>query len=76
MRIIRDKLTWFVLIMIGAAAIIFGFFVPTGEGEQGFGWTHFNGFFAILGFIGCIAIIYVAKWLGHYWLQRKEDYYD
>jgi hypothetical protein len=57
-------------------AIAVGFFIPAGDDEHGFWWSHIPVFFAVLGFIGCIAIIYIAKWLGHYWLQRKEDYYD
>jgi hypothetical protein len=43
---------------------------------HGFAWSNILGFFALFGFIGCIAIILISKWLGHHWLQRKEDYYD
>jgi len=39
-------------------------------------WSHIAGFFSLFGFIGCLAIVAVAKLLGHYWLQRKEDYYN
>jgi len=38
-------------------------------------WSHVPGFFSIFGFLGCLGIIGFAKLLGHYWLQRKEDYY-
>ena len=41
-----------------------------------FPWSHIAGFFSLFGFIGCLAIVAVAKLLGHYWLQRKEDYYN
>ena len=41
-----------------------------------FPWSHVVGFFSLFGFIGCLAIIGVAKFIGHYWLQREEDYYD
>lgn len=37
---------------------------------------HFPGLFALFGFIFCVIIVVVSKWLGHYWLQRKEGYYD
>lgn len=33
-------------------------------------------FFAFYGFVGCVVIIYVSKWIGKYWLQRPEDYYE
>jgi hypothetical protein len=47
------------------------------SGDHGdFAWSNISGFFALFGLIGCVAIIIISKWLGHYWLQRKEDYYD
>ena len=39
-------------------------------------WAHIPAFFAVFGFIACIVIVIVSKFLGHHWLQRKEDYYD
>jgi hypothetical protein len=39
-------------------------------------WVHIPGFFAVFGFISCVVIIVVSKYIGHHWLQRKEDYYD
>jgi len=70
------KRVWSILILMGAAAMLAGFLIPSGEEEYGFSWTHFNGFYALLGYIGCVVMIYIAKWLGRYWLQKKEDYYD
>jgi hypothetical protein len=71
-----NKFTWLILGLMAIVAIALGFFVHPAEAEQGFWFTHIWGFFAVLGFIGCVAMIFIAKWLGHYWLQRKEDYYD
>ena len=39
-------------------------------------WQQISGFFAIFGLIFCIVIVIASKFLGHLWLQRKEDYYD
>lgn len=72
----RLKLIWWILALMGVIAVAIGFLIPSGEGEHGLSWTHFNGFYALLGFIGCVGMIYIAKWLGRYWLQKKEDYYD
>lgn len=72
----RINYIWPILISLAVIIVVVGFFIPSGEGEHGFYGSNINGFFAALGFVGCIAIIYIAKWLGHYWLQRKEDYYD
>lgn len=41
-----------------------------------FAWYGVPGFFALFGLIGCVTIVFISKWLGHYWLQRKDDYYD
>lgn len=46
------------------------------EGRHGFWWNSLWGFFALFGFIGCVLLVLVSKWLGHYWLQRKDDHYD
>lgn len=47
------------------------------RGSHGdFIWYSIFGFFALFGLIGCIALVLISKWLGHYWLQRKENYYD
>lgn len=37
---------------------------------------HIPGFFALFGFISCVAIVVIAKLIGRYWLQRKGNYYD
>ena len=34
------------------------------------------GFWSLFGFISCVLIIVVSKWLGQHWLVRDEDYYD
>ncbi len=34
------------------------------------------GFWAIFGFVGCVAIILVSKWFGHTGIMTREDYYD
>jgi hypothetical protein len=31
------------------------------------------GAVTVLGFVGCVLIIVVSKWLGKVWLQRPED---
>ena len=67
-------------LMIFVAALILSFAVDFllsgGEGHGGFPWSRILGFFALFGFMSCVAIIVISKFLGHRWLQRKEDYYD
>ena len=38
--------------------------------------AEFPIFHAIYGFIACVLIILVSKFIGHIWLMTEEDYYD
>lgn len=38
--------------------------------------AEFPAFHAIYGFIACVLIILVSKFIGHLWLMKEEDYYD
>jgi len=38
--------------------------------------AEFPMFHAIYGFVGCIVMVFVVKFLGHHWLMKEEDYYD
>lgn len=51
-----------------------GFFIP--EGEIHGWWGAIPGFFALFGFIGCVLLIVIAKFLGGLFLYQREDYYD
>ncbi len=52
------------------------FLLPGSEGHNGFWWSHIWGFFALFGFVCCVVIVVTSKLVGHYWLQRREDYYE
>jgi hypothetical protein len=41
-----------------------------------FSWQSLPIFPALYGFVGCVIIILGSKALGHFWLIRKEDYYE
>ncbi len=41
-----------------------------------FKFENLAGFGALYGFISCALIIIVSKLLGHFFLMKKEDYYD
>ncbi|MGE5254828.1 MAG: hypothetical protein ACM3N7_12745 [Planctomycetaceae bacterium] len=53
---------------------ILGFVFPNPHPH--FWWQYLPVFDAAFGFLGCLLIILLAKTLGHFWLQKKEDYYD
>ncbi|MFN2355135.1 MAG: hypothetical protein ABR512_11495 [Desulfopila sp.] len=38
-------------------------------------WEGLLGFYAIYGFVGCVVLVQIAKWMRTF-LMRDEDYYD
>lgn len=57
-----------------AVVFIADFFVPREHAE--FLWDKIPGWGALYGFISCVILIVVSKFIGHVWLMKKEDYYD
>lgn len=45
-------------------------------GHGHFSFEALPAFGSIFGFITCVLIILVSKFIGHLWLMKKEDYYD
>jgi hypothetical protein len=56
--------------------VLLDLFLAGREGHVESPWSGIIGFFLLFGFFGCLALIVVAKLLGHHWLQRREEYYD
>ena len=68
------------VLVIVSAALVFSLateavFLPA-EGHDEFWWSRVYGFFSVLGLLGSLATILLAKFLGELWLQREEDYYN
>ena len=71
------KRIWFLAFaVLLILSIIADLLLESGQGHGEFPWSGIPGFFALFGLISCIAIILISKFLGHHWLQRREDYYD
>lgn len=64
------KIGYFLLV----ASVVAGFFIPREHVEHF--WEKIPGFHAVYGFVACVAIIVVSKFLGKHWLMKREDYYD
>lgn len=67
------------LVILAAGAWILSVAVKVffgGRGQAEFWWSHIAGFFSLYGFVGCLATIWIAKFLGAMWLERRETYYD
>lgn len=67
------RVLWILLGLTLVASVVADFVGPSKEVSHV--WDY-KAFFALYGFLGCVVIVYVSKWLGKHWLQRPEDYYD
>ena len=54
--------------------IVVDFIIP--RHEIHFFGDKVPGFWSLFGFIACVLIIIVSKWIGHLGLMQDENYYD
>ena len=65
-----------VLLLVSIVVVCFlGFLIPS-ELEPHYIWEKIPVFEAIFGLVGCIVLIIFSKILGHYLLEKQENYYD
>ncbi len=64
---------WLGFIIVLALTIVAEIFFPNSHGH--FTFDEYISFHAIFGFIACVAIVFVSKFLGIF-LKRKENYYQ
>jgi uncharacterized membrane protein YhaH (DUF805 family) len=44
--------------------------------HEDFGWAEWLGFYAVYGFLACVALVVAAKEILRRTVMRSEDYYD
>ena len=64
------KIAYIVLILV----IITDFFIP--RHEIHFFGDRIPGFWSLFGFVACILIILISKWIGHLGIMQDENYYN
>jgi len=64
---------WIGSVIVLAITVALGMF--TGRTDFSHGVDEWFAFPAVFGFLGCVAMVFVAKILGVI-LKRKDDYYD
>ena len=64
------KIAYSVLVLL----ITVDFIIP--RHEIHFFGDKIPGFWSLFGFIACVLIIIVSKWIGHMGLMKNENYYD
>jgi len=65
---------WIALGLITTVTLILEFTVLADYNKHW--WDVIPAFYIIWGFISCVLIIYVSKWIGKLFLFRSESYYD
>jgi hypothetical protein len=71
---ITKKIFYIGLAVIAFIEIAVIYLLHLGHGH--FWFEDLPAFGAVYGFISCVLIIFVSKFLGHKWLMKGEDYYD
>ena len=64
------KIAYIALILI----IVTDFFIP--RHEIHFIGDQIPGFWSLFGFVACILIILISKWIGHLGIMQDENYYN
>ena len=64
------RIAYAVLIFI----IVIDFFIP--RHEIHFFGDEIPGFWSLFGFVACILIILISKWIGHLGIMQDENYYN
>ncbi|WIY25670.1 hypothetical protein [Parasedimentitalea psychrophila] len=69
------KLRWRLLQLVLVLVVIADVLMPRPHAQ--YPWQAIPGYSAIFGFISCVAIIFISKFIGHSGgIMRNEDYYD
>ena len=69
-RKIIKRIAYAVLILI----LVIDFFIP--RHEIHFIGDQIPGFWSLFGFVACILIILISKWIGRLGIMKDENYYD
>ena len=68
-------LRWALLAVAAVVSLLGGFAIPHDPAHDAW-WNRIPAFFALFGFLGCVAIIFFAKSLGKLFLRKGVEYYD
>ena len=75
-RFKRLKLGFYITLGLIAAAEVVLPIVLHDEAHHHFAFEGWPAFGSGYGFVSCVLIILVSKFIGKLWLMRKEDHYD
>ena len=70
------KRNWLITFVIAVILFVLLDLFVADHGHSVLPWSRIAAFYSLFGLLGCLLLIGFAKLIGHFWLQRKEDYYD
>ena len=73
-EVLRTKMVKRIAYGVLILLIIVDFIIP--RHEVHFFGDEIHGFWSLFGFIACVLIIVVSKWIGRLGLMQHENYYD
>ena len=73
-EILRTKTMKIIAYAVLIFIIVIDFFIP--RHEIHFYGDEIPGFWSIFGFIACILIILISKWMGRLGIMQDENYYN
>jgi hypothetical protein len=65
-----------VILLVLDAVYLFLNKVNVIHAHMNYKWEGFFGFYAIYGFVACVILVLVSKYILRPLVKRKEDYYD
>lgn len=65
---------WSLLALLTLGTLLLWLFGP--EHPYPHAWDSIPLFYGAFGFLGCLLLIKVSKWLGKMFLQKDESYYE
>ncbi len=64
------------LVIFFSSVVLLMFFDLFVHKHSHFAWEDYFGFYPVYGFVACVLLVIIAKYVLRPLVKRKEDYYD
>ncbi|MBU1422028.1 MAG: hypothetical protein KJ963_05150 [Bacteroidetes bacterium] len=70
------RILWVVIALVTSISLVSEFFIHHDLNHEHAWYSGIPFFYALFGFLGCLLLIFFAKYILTSVVQKKEDYYD
>jgi len=70
------KRMWLSTLVLSGGLIVLLDLIYQHHAHAAFWWHLTPAFDLLYGFVGCVGMVLITKWLGHAGLQRDENFYE